>query len=455
MTKALPLKRWKVLGYRPNDWAYNNVHAHPAKFKTATTARQVGKTTAGAIEIDEGLTEPEESLRKKMGLPRTMPVPKAHVGLLAPTYDKAELMVTMWIEMVTKAFGENYYQANWNKHTLVIRATGERLTWLSCDNPRSVIGFTFSKLIIDESQDVPDEVIELIDPALAVRDADIIAFGTPDINEVQTWFYGHYMLGQDEDQPDYHSFNVAASENRWMGMDRILRAKKRLTKTRFAQLYLGQWVNVGGQFFKNFSNAVLGAAPLYDPGKNYILSVDFGIHEDSTVVIVGERATRTAVHMERWDDTDPLTTYDRIVRIWEKYGKPRVVADESGMGEPMCWELRERGMKVMGVKFTPKNKLPIYRRLAGDLEHRRTMFPGWEVMINELKGFVYKRTRGGMLTAGAAAGYHDDCVASLALLNEGFRMAGGRGSQEQYNYLDHEDETGWDSTIRSRIRNAR
>ena len=50
MTK-LPLERWKLMGYGPNQWSWDSVHTVEARVNTVTTARQVGKTETGAMEL--------------------------------------------------------------------------------------------------------------------------------------------------------------------------------------------------------------------------------------------------------------------------------------------------------------------------------------------------------------------------------------------------------------------
>ena len=52
MPTTLPLDRWQLMNYTPNEWSLNRIHLIDARVNTATTARQVGKTETGAIELD-------------------------------------------------------------------------------------------------------------------------------------------------------------------------------------------------------------------------------------------------------------------------------------------------------------------------------------------------------------------------------------------------------------------
>lgn len=382
-----------------------------------------------AAEIDEGMSRPVD----EFGPP--------WVGVLAPTYDKAELSIILYTTWLTEAFGRDkeLFSLNQNKHELIIKnplvgTVGARLKWLSSDDPYSVVGYTFSKLIIDEAQAVPDAVYTKIRPALDVREADIRAFGTPDITPEQSWFRGMWLRGQDSSEENVHSFTLSCYNNRWMSPETIAEAKATIPENEFRRLYLGEWVDEGGSFFSAVEDAII-EAPAFKPDHRYVMGIDFAIHEDYNVVMIAEAGTRKVIAMERWNKTDPITTYDRIHDLWVKYNRPLITADETGLGEPMVWELRDRGMKVRGIKLTSKNKLAMLQKLSSDIEHSRIMYPRISTLINELKGIVYKQTPSGKVTAEAAAGYHDDCVIALMLVNEGLRNSHPNVSTPQRNYL--------------------
>ena len=415
-------------GYDPNAWSMEHVHSRDERFVCGTTGRQVGKSITAAIEIDEGMCQPSD----EFGGP--------WVGVLAPDYSKAELSVNMYITMLTETFGQNSYRLNMNKHELVIidplaGTVGARLKWLSAEDPYGVVGFTFSKLIVDEAQAIPDEVWFKIRPTIDVRDAIVRIFGTPDITQAQTWFQGMWFRGQDDAEDNYHSFTIASWETGWMSMETILDAKKQMTENEFRRLYGGEWVQEDGSFFTHFEEALLDSEPKYDPFRRYAMSVDFAVEDDYNYVIVGDLTTKTAIYRERWNKTDPRDTYDRIHGIWMKFNKPKVIVDSTGMGLVMAKELQARGIPLVPFQINTATKMPLIAKLASDLQHRRLMFPRkWDELIRELRGFIYRRTPSGQVTASAAYGFYDDGVMSLALLNELMSRSSGSSSKPR-NYL--------------------
>lgn len=430
---ALPLKRWAAIGYSPQPWQVHKLHRRMERIVTLTTARQVGKTYAAAALIDELLSKPPD----KQGPP--------HVAVLGPTYSKARLSVEKYLEFVLPAFGRDFAVTNLSEHRLWVPSTGARLNWLSADDPKSVVGFTFSDAITDESQDISDLVMGKFSPTLGVRKARLWSFGTPDITPDQTWFKSDYVRGQDPDFPDFYSDTVECFECEYWSLEKIEEERLRLSSREWRMLMLGQWADEEGQVFTGYHKAIwpgdIDPDPQPDRHSNYAIGVDLAVYEDFTVLIVGDLATRQCVAMYRWNNTDPKETYDRIEDIANQWNHATLMCDETGVGLGMVAALRERlgTNRVYGMKITPSNKMEMVGTLNADMEHRRIMYPNWPTLIRELKAYLFHATPSGRLTAEAAAGYHDDTITALLLLNLCFhrRMRGGNTG---YNWLEQDGE---------------
>lgn len=427
----------------PNEWAWDHLWGNSARFKYATTGRQVGKTDEAARRIDAAMNAPADPEdRSGQNTPE--------VGVIGPKYEKAEISVFRYVETLARTFGTDSYRLNQNKHELFIvdpmaGIVGAKLKWLSAEDAFNVVGPTFSHVIIDEAQAIADDVIFKLRPTMDVKYAGMDVFGTPDVTKFQSWFQGGYQRGQDPLDTDYHSFTIASWDAPWMSMESILDAKRSLPENEFHRLYGGRWVADDGLLFTNAATAFLSEVPVYDARRKYVMAVDLAVHDDFNVVIVGDPATRRCLYKDRWNLTDPLVTYDRIEAAWLQFGKPVIWADETGMGIPMVAELRHRGMKIHGVTWGQHSgmkatgKVESLQQLAGDIQHGRVMFPGeWEDMKREMGSFVYGRSPSGKLTAAAAAGAHDDMVMTLVLLNLAFHSKGSRSAANfQSNYMSN------------------
>lgn len=370
------------------------------------------------------------------------------VGVIGPTYEKAEISVFRYVETLATAFGTGAYRLNQNKHELTILdplagIVGARLKWLSGEDAFNSVGHVFSHVIGDECQAIDDQVFFKMLPTLDVKYAGADFFGTPDITRSQSWFQGGWQRGQDPLDTDYHSFTIPSWGAPWMTLASILNAKQLLPENEYRRLYGGEWVADDGLVFTGLSTAFLSEIPSYDARRSYMMAVDLAVHDDFNVLFVGDPATKRVIYRERWNLTDPLVTYDRIEAAWEQFGKPVIWADETGMGLPMVAELRNRKMKIHGVTWgqhtgkTATGKIESLQQLAGDIQHGRIMFPGeWDDLKREMGSFVYGRSPSGRLTASAAAGAHDDMVMALVLLNMAFRTKSGRSTEKfQRNYM--------------------
>lgn len=444
-------RRWKLYGRTPNAWALGgtenfpegHVIGRPEKTIVGTTGRQVGKTDELADFIDR-------SMNAAPGADDNTPEVPPAVLILSFDYPHAEKSVFKYVENLTRVFGPDAYSMNQNKHMLVIRdplagRLGAKLEWVSSQEEFAVTGFTSSAFGIDEAQAIPDRVIDKFLPTNAIRSANGVVFGTPDIAVDQTWFQGLYEAGQDPLDTSTHSFTVASWEAPWMNMTEILQAKARMDDVSFRRLYGGEWVESSGLVFTGYDSALLLGEPTYEPERRYVMAVDLAITNDFNVVMIGDPLTRTVIYRERWNLTDPLVTYDRVIDIWGRFGKPKVWVDASGMGKIPARELASHmgtGYVVpvewsgtAGAGSTAWNKMDMVRALAGDLQHRHTMFPGtWDDVIREMKSFIYTRTPSGRLAAAARTNAHDDLVMTLVMLNAAFNMRTNRNKTPR-NYL--------------------
>lgn len=443
--------RWSLYGRQPNEWAAGGTEAFPVghvigrpeRLIVGTTGRQVGKTDELADGIDRAMNaEPNENDRT--------PDRPPEVGILSYDFPHAEKSVFKYIENLTRVFGQGAYHMNQNKHELTITdplagKPGAHLLWLSAQEEFSTVGNSFSWFGIDEAQAVPDRIIDKFMPTQAVRDAHGLVFGTPDTVVDQTWFQGAYDAGQDPLDLDTHSFTIPSWEAPWMNMESILRAKARMSDSEFRRLYGGEWIEAAGLVFppESYRLAMTVGAPPYEHSRRYVMAVDLAIQNDFNVVMVGDPATRTVIYCERWNLTDPLTTYDKILELHERFGRPKVWVDATGMGRIPARELGNAlgTAMVVPVEWSAGseaqfNKMDAVRELAGALQHRQTMFPAeWDDLRRELGVFVYGRSPTGKLTAQARTGAHDDLVMTLVMLNKAFAARGKRGVAERFNYL--------------------
>lgn len=410
-TKDVPALAWEMIGYQPNGWAYRHIHRSGARFNTYCTCRQCGKTESLSAEILDALTTPPRASDPKGGYD------PPHVGVLSFDYPHAEMSINKFLSRVHKAYGQDWYSLNKNEHTITIPSTGAILRWMSADNPLSVQGWTLSSGFVDEAQNVTDEVWHNFRPCLSVRQAPLFVFGTPDPVPGNSWYYGTYLRGLDEDEPNYHSFTLSCYDNKWATQEDILDAKASMTEREFRMKYLGEWVDAEGSVFRNVDDCFTGTwltGP--EQGHHYALSLDIAKSDDYTVAYVIDVCHSRIVAQDRYNGLDYVALRDRTEDIYHKWRCDYVHMDTTGVGEPVADMLRKKDLSVVGFLFTAKSKSQLIATLAREIEHKRVIFPaGADELRRELKAFRREVTKSGNIVYTAPVNYHDDCVISAAL----------------------------------------
>lgn len=408
---------WRVLGYKPNQWAIDHVHGSKARFNSYCTCRQCGKTMALAGELNFHANKPPDEYGPPM------------VGVLSFDYAHAALSIDRWRQWMTNV-GLPFKQ-NTNEHTIWLPWNGNaQVRWLSsAEDPYRVAGYTWSAFFIDEAQKVPDDVYHKLRPGLDVRDAPLYSFGTPDVIPDQTWFEGLFYRGLMTDQPNYHSFTLPAMQNRWMKPNTIKEAREgNMTEEAFRMLYLGQWIQLDNKVFRRKD---VDSADREEelksprPGKTYVMGLDVAQTHDYSVVYVGEAETKKIVYKWRKSGLDYTIVEDMAAEIYNKFKCKSVMLEANGPGRPVADHLRKLGCYVIDPFLGNKNKSNYIESLAADLQFGRIALPqGDRQLERELKAYSRKSTPSGNLVYGAPEGYFDDTVIALMYTAHQMRTAG-------------------------------
>jgi hypothetical protein len=424
-SRPVPAHLWQAAEYHPNQWAYLHVHTSNARFNAFATSRQCGKTTAIQHDILDALFEaPRDNDQTHQRDPLTGKITRANpnvVGVMSDTYEHAELVVQPFISLLTAIFGESFYSLNKNQHVLRINLTGAELRWFSAENPRAAQGHTFSRVYIDEAQNVSDAFWVNLRPALGARLAQVFAFGTPDPVEESSWFEGLFLRGQDPDELNYYSYSVPCTLNRWLPLEDVQDALYTMSEREFRMKYLGQWVKHDGAVFRDSEACFTGSwkhDSKWEPDKQayYIMGLDLAKNEDYTVAYMFDVRKRTIVERWRINHLDYVQVSDRVADLYHKYGCKRIRMDNTGVGEPVYDMLRAKGLHITPYTFGQKSKEKLVSTLAREIEHKRLVLPKEDTqLLRELRAFTRKVTPAGNIQYTAPVNFHDDCIMALGL----------------------------------------
>lgn len=327
------------------------------------------------------------------------------VAWFAPSY---KLLSEVWRDLVRTLQPATASISQQEKH--IELSTGGTLDCWSLDQPDAGRGRKYKRVVIDEAgivRNLEAAWQEAIRPTLADLKGDAWFLGTP---KGRNYFHRLFAKGEAQEN-GWKSWRLPTTANPTIDPSEIEAARNDMPLAAFNQEFLGIPADDGGNPF-GLDSIRACVAPLSTlPAIAY--GIDLAKSQDWTV-LCGMDANGAVCALDRWQ-SDWGSTMSRIVRT---VGNVPVMADATGVGDPIVEELSRRGVNMEGFKFTSQSKQSLMEGLASSIQQRRITYPdGW--LVSELESFEYEFTASGVHYE-AAAGMHDDGVCALALANRKF-----------------------------------
>ena len=284
--------------------------------------------------------------------------------------------------------------------------TGERL-----DNLR---GRKFHLVIIDEAAFIPDLESgwqNSIRPTLTDYEGKAVFLSTP---RGKNFFYSMFMK---QGEADWQSFKFTTYDNPYINQREIEDAKVQLPEVVFEQEYLANPAEnsanpFGNTYIKNCIRPI-SSQQIVSYGIDLAKSVDF-------TVIIGLDNGGNVAYFDRFQ-MDWHNTKETIRRL----PIAPILADSTGVGDPILEDLKREGINIEGLKFTSQSKQQLMEGLAQAIQQGKIGYPAG-VIVDELDIFEYQFTANGVRYS-APSGFHDDCVMALALAWQNHNLKRGSG----------------------------
>lgn len=214
----------------------------------------------------------------------------------------------------------------------------------------------------------------------------------------------------------YKTYHYTCYDSPYWDPNELEEIKKNTPELVWKQEYLAEFIEGEGSVFRNIRNCIKDDQHSEaKPGCTYVLGVDLAKHQDFTVIIVADVNTKQVVFKDRFNQIDWTFQKQRILNVWSKFGRPRIIIDATGPGNPIYDDLRNAGVNIEPFEFTNASKKELIWDLAIALDNQSIFFPPWEDLIGELESFEYEMSRSGNIIYSAPPGIHDDIVIALAL----------------------------------------
>ena len=308
---------------------------------------------------------------------------------------------------------------NESEHRLELRGGGVIEAW-SLDNPDSGRGRAYACVVIDEAALVTDlerAWQESIRPMLTDYKGSAWFLLTP--KGTANYLHTLYQKGNGLLKGEWRSWQMPTSMNPFIDPAEIESAKEDLTDLAFSQEYLAAFVTWAGAVFRKITDAVSLTSP---SGKAAVIGADWGRTNDYTVFAVISDAGEV-LEIDRFRGIEYSLQRARLQAIYERYGRPMILAEANSMGGPVIEQLARDGLRVKPFLTTNASKSEAIEQLALAFEQGTIRIPNDAALIGELQAFEAKPLPSGLMRYEAPSGGHDDMVMALAI---GWQGVAGR-----------------------------
>lgn len=357
-----------------------------ARYNAVACGRQWGKTDDGTEHVIQTALD---------GFP---------AGWFAPAYKYLE---EAW-ERIAETLSPFGSLLQTNKQDRVIRLPGGgRIDFWTLNKPDAGRGRKYKLIVIDEAALVPNLKLAW---HRAIRATLLFYKGS-------AWFYSTprgmddfqdlWMLGQDEDHPEWMSWQMPSHANPHLDPAEVQKMRDELPADAEAQ-------EVDAEFLANAANP-FGLEHINEclrddlaEGPVVAWGVDLAKSHDWTVA-TGLNAAGDVCVWQRWQG-DWRNTRSRLIAM---LANAPAEVDATGVGDPIVEDLQAHCPLVSPFKFTSQTKQMLMEGLAVAIQTRSVRFPDGRIR-KELCDFRYEYTAAGVRYR-TPEGKHDDCVDSLAL----------------------------------------
>lgn len=349
-----------------------------------------------------------------------------HVAWIVPTYKNGRSL-WRWAEAVVAPLRKAGYVSINKAEREIVFSNGGVFGIYSADNEDSIRGEAFNLVILDEAARIPKTAwTDAIQPTLADVNGDAILISTP---KGRNWFWIEYQHGL-SDGKEIVSFSAPSSDNPNQHIQRAADlVKQRVAEhtypeRTYRQEWLAEFIDDAGEVFRRVMDAATAVEQQSaQDNHDYLIGVDWGKHNDFTVLTVLDTTHKHVVCVDRFNQIDYALQVGRLKAMAERFRPSAIIAESNSMGEPLIEQLQRDGLPVMPFQTTNASKAIAVEALALAFERGEISIPNDPILIGELQAYEQERLPSGMMRYGAPDGMHDDMVMSLALVWSG--VSGG------------------------------
>lgn len=304
-----------------------------------------------------------------------------------------------------------------NKSDMVITFCNKStIRFLSAEQAEETLrGYTCSGLLVyDEASSIKDDIFAITKPYANVSNCTIIYVSTPKFK--QGTFY-HYCT----DEHAQH-FVWKIEDNPFITEEQLADIRRTTPPNLFKSEYLGEWLDMSGDVFGDFSHLVTST---YSTMDGNVAGLDWGSGnnaDDTAFVAFNQMHEMTAC--EHWNDLGTTETIDKVVMLVKRHRIATLVAERNSIGSVYLDLLKKRLKGICRiVEFNTSNdsKRDIIESLQVAINNGELTILNDNELMLQLSSYEMEKTPTGKITYNGH-GTHDDLVIAMALAYYNFKQ---------------------------------
>lgn len=300
-----------------------------------------------------------------------------------------------------------------NESRRILRYEGGQIRVKTGRDPDALRGGWADLLVLDECAYLEPEAWSKVGaPMLADTEGTAVFISTP---KRRNWFFELFTKANTGDDPRWAAWHARSQDNPYLSAQAVHDMAADMTEEDYQQEILAEFLEGQGAVFRYVDKVCTGKRRAPYAGK-FVFGVDWGKHQDYTVIVVIDADTNTVVDYDRFNKIDWSVQRGRLVNMAKKWQPKRIIAEANSIGDPNIEALRKvDGLRVEGFDTTPSSKPPLIESLVLAFDRQELTVLDDPVMRGELMAYERKVTPTGRSQYSAPEGLHDDCVMALAL----------------------------------------
>jgi hypothetical protein len=317
----------------------------------------------------------------------------------------------------------------------ITSTNGGSIDFYSADNPQSLYGANYSKVVVDEASRCPEEIfaasltvisatngkvrfcfnLELGSRNWAIRNLLRVQAMSPEERELTGEDFMTWPTGGD-------------AEDNLVDVSLIELLRSKMPENLWRSLYLAEISAEDTSLFRNLDRVFQGKE-ISEPvdGDSYICGIDLGRKQDWTVCTVINQAGEV-VAAERFSQISWTLQASRCAALYMQFKCREAHVDASGVGDPLVEEFEKHGMVVKPFVFSQPSRKALLEELIVACDSAEIRVPAtgevFRIMRQELEAMECILD-GSSVKYSAPPNMHDDCTMSLSLCVHGWRQSRG------------------------------